>query len=163
MPLIPQLGRSVKLTVTSARLATADEVRRRLQQIEGCGWLQTTSAVYVRKQGENWRHVSGVQSPNGPWDQVPLDAELADTHAVSWTLRHEGRTWTWAELQESPGDDHQVRDETLVSNWRPAGNDKPDVELKYRVYWAPQTEGPPDDTIEVLRPSVARFCGFVLP
>lgn len=154
------------LTVGSKPLTSASEVHALLDQ-DGDAWLQTTSAVWVRRRGREWQRVSGT----GPddWRALPpLDAEVALGDNRSATLRHRGKDWLWVEFKQTTGSSERRVEQQFVGNFAAAmvdrgARDKIAAALNYAVYWHQVPEGadePGAALLPVWRPKAARFLGF---
>ena len=153
---------SCTLTIGSKTLTSAAEVRALLDQ-DGDAWLQTTSAVWVRRQGCDWQRVSGTGSDD--WRTLPpLDAELSLGTNRSATLRHRGKDWLWVELTQGEGTTARRVDQQFVGNVAqsaldPSAHKHATAQLNYAVYWQLQAEGS-EEPLQVWRPKAARFLGF---
>ena len=157
------LGDSCGLEFSARELTSANEVLECLTK-GGAGWLQTTSAVWIRTTaGAPWKRVSG-KGADDVRNCMPLDGELVLGDRSSAALRHLGSTWQWVELHEKPGDSHRQVEVQLVANRHPTqlglqGGSAALAALTYSNYWTRQLEQD-DSPIAVWRPCASLFLGF---
>jgi hypothetical protein len=152
---------------TEAKELTSEAEVRALLAMTGDAWLQTTSAVWVRRGSQDWVRVSGT-GPDDWRTLPPLDAEVALGDNRSATLRHRGKDWLWVEFTEAEGTTARRVDQQFVSNvalsvLEPQARKQVAAGLNYAVYWQLQAEGadlPSEEQLQVWRPKAARFLGF---
>ena len=122
------------------------------------GWLMLTESIFVLHAGR-WRCVSGRDPGGEPTERDlaarVLEGEFALGSDQSVHVRRAGAELREYRVEESTsGTSVLVQSRSQVSTERSPGLGR----LRYRVAWRAETEGDPG--IAVLRPWVARFCGW---
>lgn len=121
------------------------------------GWLMLPDAVFVLRDGA-WTCVAGHDPGRSPAvaelaDRV-LEAEFVTGPTESLHLRRVRGQLRAFRLREGAGEAVLVEERRQVSTESARGLGR----LRYRVAWRPVPEG--DPAVDVLRPWVARFCGW---